>query len=400
MTLVLPKNPSFGESFGAAIGKGAGEGLEEARKKQTLSEDLTRENADIEAATGIKMPKGLQNPELRKSYLSEQLKAKNKENLHDKKMKGIGDILQRGMKKPQGVQLTESEQDAQENLSGQPQQQEEELNDDMIDFSKFSDADIAELTMLDPNAGRAAQHSKDVALRERTAAKKLASTEKTAAKKEVAESYGGENGKFITKTYDQYEDSMRRGAILDKMTELEESGDTSDSGVINLLHQLGLNEEWLKNPANEEYQKLAFDLLGGGSLQADYGSRVLASEFGVSLKRIPQLIQTPEGRRQIAENMKAMLLPAKLKHERMQYYTDKAEREGKPLPHDLRGKILKDIKPQLEEAYDTFKERNGRYKVKEGTPLNDDAIEKYFYLSNGDEAVARKMMKDDGYDVD
>src|ERR1700731_1231507 len=119
-----------------------------------------------------------------------------------------------------------------------------------------------------------------------------------------------------------------------------------------------------------------------------------------SQQRIPSLSQTPEGRKQIKENLKTMLLPAKLKNERMQYYLDRQERTGEPLPHNLRGKVLSDIKPQLEEAYDKFKQRNGRYEVKKGTVPDDNALEKYFYISNGNEQKAMKMMKEDGYDID
>lgn len=217
--------------------------------------------------------------------------------------------------------------------------------------------------------------------------------------KEVTESFN-ENKDYINKIQDQYEDSKRKEAVFDRMDQLEQSGELSDSGVVNLLETLGLDSEWLKNPANEEYNKLALDLLGGGTLQADYGSRVLASEFKVSQQRIPSLKQTPEGRKQIKENLKTMLLPAQLKQERMQYYLDKAERTGEPLPHNLRGKVLKDIKPQLEEAYDKFKQRNGRYQVKPGTQPDDNAIDKYYFLSNGDENKARKMMEEDNYDIE
>lgn len=216
--------------------------------------------------------------------------------------------------------------------------------------------------------------------------------------KEVANSFK-ENNEYINKAYDQYEDSLRKEAIVGKMDQLNDSKELSDSGVINFLRTLGLEEEWLKNPANEEYSKLSLDILGGGSLQADYGSRVLASEFAVSQKRIPTLSQTKEGRKQISENIKTMLLPSKLKYERLQYYLDKAERTEEPLPHNLRGKILQDIKPQLQEAYDKFKQRNGRYKVSAGTPLDDNAIEKYYFISDGIEDKARKMMIEDGYDV-
>lgn len=236
-------------------------------------------------------------------------------------------------------------------------------------------------------------------LRRRENEKTLNLKERLDQQKAVSESYK-ENKDFITKTYDQYEDTNRREAILERSDQLNDSDKLSDSGTILALESLGINPDWLKNPENQEYTKLTLDLLGGGSLQADYGSRILQSEFAVSLKRIPTLSQTKEGRKQITENIRAMLLPAKLKHERMQYYLDEAERTGKPLPHDLRGRILKDIKPQLEQAYDKFKQRNGRYVVKKGTIPNDDALEKYYYLSDGDEKKALRMMKEDNYDTE
>jgi hypothetical protein len=219
------------------------------------------------------------------------------------------------------------------------------------------------------------------------------------SKKEVRESFK-DNEDFINKTYDQYEDSLRKEATLEKMDDL--SDETSESGVINALRALGMEDEWLQNPANEEYAKLGLDLLGGGTLQADYGSRVLQSEFMVSQKRIPELRQTKEGRKQIIENYKAMLLPSRLKFERMKYYLDQQERTGEPLPHNLRGKILRDIQPQLQESYDKFKQRNGRYKVKEGTPIDANAVEKYYYMAMDkkgkvDQDKVRKMMEEDGY---
>lgn len=222
--------------------------------------------------------------------------------------------------------------------------------------------------------------------------------EKRHQSKEVSDSFK-ENEDYIKTTYDKYEDSIRRDAILGRMDQLNESGELSDSGLYNFFELLGLNPDMIKNPANEEYTKLALDLLGGGTLQADYGVRVLQSEFAVSQKRIPSLSLTQEGRQQIAENIRALLAPAKLKQERMQYYIDKAEREGKPLPHNLRGKVLKDIGPQLDKIADDFKKRNGRYKVQPGTVPDDNALEKYYWLSDGNDEKAFKMMREDGYEL-
>ncbi len=250
---------------------------------------------------------------------------------------------------------------------------------------EISPEQIIQATTRKPAVGSVLQKLQDVERRE-----------KSEEKKEITESYK-ENAQFINSTYDKYEDALRKENIFDRMEQLENEGNLSYSTIINGLEQLGLKTEWLQNPANEEYNKLSLDLLGGGTLQADYGSKLFASEFRVSQQRIPTLSLTPEGRKQIIENQKVAILPAKLKEERMRYYMDKAEKEGKPIPHDLRGKILKDIRPQLEEAYDKFKQRNGRYKVREGTIPDENSIEKYYFLSDGNEDKAMKMMVEDGY---
>ena len=299
----------------------------------------------------------------------------------DAKLKTKKDIFDYQVEQLKGIKEDKSKQTS--------QGIENESNESLFsDYEVNSPEDIEMKTLINPALGARASEEENRALKK-----------KTAQIKGVSDSFGGENGKYITKVHDQYEDSKRKESIFARMEQLEDSGELSESGVINLLESIGLQPEWLKNPKNEEYNKLSLDLLGGGTLQADYGSKLFASEFKVSQQRIPTLSQTPEGRRQIRENLQTALLPAKLKEDRLQYYIDKAERTGQPLPHDLRGKILKDIKPQLDEAYDKFKQRNGRYKVKIGTPLDEDAKEKYFYISEGNIEKARKMMLEDGYDV-
>lgn len=355
MPQIIPAR-SFSSQLGLNLGQSISGGYAEklqAKEQQKLAETKFKQEKEL-------------------IELKESVKLKGKEDLFNKQIE-----LLKGSRKGNKEQGNESLQS--ESSNGQLKG----MQDDT-----YTDEQIEIANLINPALGRD--------LREQ---KKSKEKQDIAQKKEISGSFGGENGKYITKIHDQFEDSMRKEAIFDRMEQLENSGKLSDSGAINFLEQIGFRPEWLKNPENEEYNKLSLDLLGGGTLQSDYGSRVLASEFKVSQQRIPTLSQTPEGRRQIRENLQTMLLPAKLKEERMQYYIDKAERTGEPLPHDLRGKILKDIKPQLEEAYDKFKQRNGRYKVKTGTPLDDNAIEKYYYISEGNREKAKKMMLEDGYDV-
>jgi hypothetical protein len=372
------KAPSFGQKFSNAVGaglQGAGQLYQQhqAQQQQAQAAKTAKDMFGIDI-TGF-------DPDTQKALLVEAFKQQGKSGRDLQKQEFATKLFSGGQPQSnQGDALRGGQEPNEEPIQGISSSQ-------GFDAANISDEDIVKGSIIDKGLGDVVSKLKETAIKKTQG-----------EKKEVTESFK-ENSPYINKVYDSYEDALRKEAIFDRMDQLEESGELSDSGMINFLESIGLKPEWLKNPANEEYSKLSLDLLGGGTLQADYGSRVLASEFKVSQQRIPTLSQTPEGRNQIKENLRTMLLPARLKQERMSYYIDKSKRTGQPLPHDLRGQVLKDIKPQLEEAYDKFKQRNGRYPVREGTIPDDNSIEKYYYLSNGNEAKAFKMMREDGYDV-
>lgn len=430
MVHIYDRPESFSSKFAKGV-SGAGQSLSntlgEHLKKKEAVKKLKEEDDAIEKATGFKMH-GITDPKMREQAFSEMLKGKNAKDLQNQKYDKKNDLIKDvygnkqnpaqdfgnqmqpnqnrklpsfmdNMQGDQGLMNGQQDQMGMPNQMNGQQDQMQDQNGGGFDASQLSDEKIARLYAADHDQGVAARAAKDAANKKIANQEKIASDKEIADKKEVTESYK-ENQTLIDKTYDEYEDTLRREAIIDRMNDLEESGELSDSGTINALEALGLKPEWLKNPKNEEYNKLGLDLLGGGTLQADYGSRVFASEFSVAQQRIPTLSQTPEGRRQISENIKTILLPRKLKQERLQFYLDQADRTGKPLPHNLRGKILNDIKPQLEEAYDKFKQRNGRYKVKDGSYADDNTLEKYYFISEGDYDKAAKMMKEDGYDIE
>lgn len=380
MPLIIEENkrPSFGQKFSNAVGAGL-------QGAQQLYQQHQKKQQQQQAAQTAKEKFGIDitgfDPETQKALMVEAFKQQGKGTRDLQKQDFVNQLFGGGQPQSNQGSALRGEQESPdeiENVMQSPQG---------FDSSNISDEDVIKASVIDKGLGDTVSKLKETALKKTQG-----------EKKEVTESFK-ENSPYINKVYDSYEDALRKEAIFDRMDQLEESGELSDSGMINFLESIGLKPEWLKNPANEEYSKLSLDLLGGGTLQADYGSRVLASEFKVSQQRIPTLSQTPEGRKQIKENLRTMLLPARLKQERMAYYIDKAKRTGKPLPHDLRGQVLKDIKPQLEEAYDKFKQRNGRYPVRDGTTPDDNAIEKYYFLSDGNEIKAMKMMKEDGYDV-
>ena len=330
-------------------------------------------------------------PAIRKEQIKELMKAERKKS----ELESLSNLM--GNKGNKGSKATEPKTSSETQTQG--------LSDFDYDLDSDIDADLPDpmlkytLGSINPTLGSiAAREESDIRKDIREERKyRREKPEKEAQK--VLES-DKINAPFVNKTIDAYEMARNKENILMRLDQLDHEGELSEPALINALDQVGLNREWIRNAANDEYQKLALDLLGGGTLQTDYGARVLASEFATSLKRIPDLLQTAEGRKQIKENLRFFLLPSKLKFERMQYYLDKSDRENKPLPRNFRAKILEDIRPQLDEAAEKFKERNGRYKYPKNTSISDQILEKYYYLSNGNKEKAFKMMQEDGLNVD
>lgn len=90
---ILPKVKSFGEEFAGSLSRGLGKGLTEGytsklESKKKLAE-IENENLEIEKATGIKMPKGMINPDTRKTYFTEELKNLHKNERENKKLKFV-----------------------------------------------------------------------------------------------------------------------------------------------------------------------------------------------------------------------------------------------------------------------------------------------------------------------
>jgi len=415
------KRPSRGQMFAQAIG-GLAQGASQAASAYYGSEAkkaAKKKQSDYLSKYELQ---DLEDPELIKVALGQKLKGENEEQKLIRQMQMLRDFARQNQQGRQGMgvqgmgqqlpmdpammQRMMMEGTMQPNQINQQFQGQQPDNGygDMGGYDQtpnqgnyldnLSDDQLNYLSLINPNLANTATKNREFQYKK----EKDIESRLQDQKKEVRQSYV-DNKDYISKVRNKYEDTLAKEARLDRMNQLDEEGELSPSSVINLLESLGLQSEWLQNPANEEYNKLSLDLLGGGSLQADYGNRILASEFKIAQQRIPSLMQTSEGRRQIVENYRAMLLPSILKQKRLQHYINKAEKEGKPLPNDLEGKVLQDIRPQLKKVYDDFKQRNGRYKVKKNTAPNDNAIEKYYFIANGDAAKAKKLMREDGYDV-
>ena len=189
--------------------------------------------------------------------------------------------------------------------------------------------------------------------------------------------------------YDQYKANKARYGELDR---LSMKNDLPKPALVATLEKLGIPLGVLENADAEAFQKLALDLTTG--INDDYRGRILEKEFSVFLQRIPQLSNSPEGRKQILENLKKLNELKRINYDA--YKTVKEKYKGKALPFDFQDQVYDEKERAVDDWSKDFLSRMGRYEVAPGTQLTEDVIERYNAIANSPEEAAR-MAQEDGY---
>jgi hypothetical protein len=245
----------------------------------------------------------------------------------------------------------------------------------------------------------------EAALKEKNRQEDIERTQTKERRKEIDESYKT-HADYMGKVRAERASADAQEADFDIMNQLIDSKGLTDSRLVNLANAIGFPLGLLGNPSNEEYEKKALNITK--NIISEYGNRPLLQEFQVLLKRIPSLMNTDEGKRQIIEDMRVIQKISNLRSDTMERIVEEAKEKGEPLPRDLEGEVNAAIKGDVKQAYDWIKNRNGRIKVEPGTPISDEKIDWYLnrFRDFKSGKVSEKNMKDaeaaareDGYDI-
>jgi hypothetical protein len=155
-------------------------------------------------------------------------------------------------------------------------------------------------------------------------------------KRESYKETKGERETFLN----DYRAAKRDISDFERMEELEKEGKLDTPGYLEFLQRSGLDIPALMNPGTEEFNKIAANFLRDA--KAYYGGRVTNYEMEQFLKTIPNLSQSPEGRKRVIANLKNL---ARAKTERYQAYKD--------IKQHNKGVIPVDIGEQVEDRIDT-----------------------------------------------
>lgn len=151
-----------------------------------------------------------------------------------------------------------------------------------------------------------------------------------------------------------YKDALESEMRLNRMEELNKNGTLTGPSTAMILEKMGLPLGVLGNPDSEEFDKLSKDMLK--NIRTYFGARINVVEVENFLKTIPSLLNSPEGRDRVINNLRMLLEPRKMMFDEYRKIKQESKESGKPMPIDLEETVIERIKPQLDELSKKFQQ--------------------------------------------
>lgn len=155
----------------------------------------------------------------------------------------------------------------------------------------------------------------------------------------------------IENDYDAYQTEKLR---LDRQEALnQKTGDEklAGAGFVKLLDSLGIPLSVLTNPETEEFEKIQQDYVR--DINKVFRGQIRNFEIESYLKTVPNLLNSPEGRKRIIQNRRILNEARKIKYDA--YQDILKENKGKK-PQNLNSLIYERVGSRLEELGEKFKQ--------------------------------------------
>lgn len=153
------------------------------------------------------------------------------------------------------------------------------------------------------------------------------------------------NQPFLESVYKSADEARAQDTALDAMDELgKQPGKLNSAAWETILERFGVNKGGLfSSPESELYRALSSSFMGGA--KNDIGGRVAVQEMRQYLKRIPSLLNSPEGRENISKNLRIVNSGRKLKED---ISNRLIEQNGGDIPKNIRGEVNKLYDKEIE----------------------------------------------------
>lgn len=393
---VLPSVPTFGEQIGRSLGSGLTKGFSEhilskQEQKQKLS-DIIQENKDIEEATGIRMPKNMTDPELRKQYFTQQLqgnrdlelqnlRGNQQENLENLKgsnaarnqielqnLKAQQENQKYGKQYERDIALQEHKYGKEKELADQKlkgkqdvfgqifggniNKKPNQMNQESFNPIEISDEQIAQASMVDPNLGRSLQHSKDVALREnRAKIEHELQLKKSSPEYQREQEITADQAKADVKYNQELQETSKQHALkaqtLDRLEKLNKKGVTGKPWE-KLAERAGL-----VNVTSQGRREFAADVKNLiTDIRSILGGQFSNFEFQTILNAYPSPDFSQEANAAIIRNLKQF---QDIKTKEVDFAKDIKKQNNGKLPQDFQAKVNERVQEYANQKIDEIK---------------------------------------------
>lgn len=357
MVQIIEGVPSKWARLGAGLGSGFSQGVSERLKgerEERSQSRLLQENSRLK---------------------QEEIRTKGQQ---------IKDLFSRGA----GNSKTKGDQ-----LKGLEGDEIESSDSGLLDPEKFSDEEIAQVTIIDPNLGKSLQHSKDVALRERR--------EEMKSKEKKIENLRKETLPIRQEIFERADTARRGIENKQKQLQLIDTGNINDPTYATLLESLPLHfGQRFLSPETVEYK--AGLVQGYGDLKNIFSGATRVKEVEILEQKIADLYLTDQQKKSILrsaiDTQKADLIREEAASEledrplSLLQYRKEVEKLAKPKLDSLFNKIIDAQKSIIKDA-----ENRKNIPLSDSDPEDQQIIDQILDEAGGDWRKAEKIAKKKGY---
>jgi hypothetical protein len=296
MTTVLPSSRSPWDVIGAHIGQNLSQNFPQSVQEGYKQAVMNQQMNQRKQAVGQQFGEDVANlpTDLQKIYINNLLQQQGKESLFNKKLDLVNQFLNRN-----GEGTNQSQNGPSSSRENQTQ----------FDLTQIPDEEIAKLSVIDPNAARIVQQQKDVALREKRSREEFEykkTQEEQQKRTDKEKEYFklnepkvmelAQNSRKLKQEEGRYN---RLGELFSDPSKFPSSFTaalfTKDGQINDLVYsQL--------TPEAQEAVKLIID--STSNIKDTYGARVTNFDLQTYLRKLPSLLNSPEGKMRVLRDLK------------------------------------------------------------------------------------------------
>lgn len=372
-----PKRQSFAQKLNLGVGRGL-EGAQQIFDQYRQQEAMAQEN-EAAKRLGVDLS-GIQDPKMRQEALAYALQGANQQNLEQTRQQGKTNLFKEKqgflgqlLGGQQGQQNSMTALDAQGSANNQMEQQE----GGQFDPSQITDAQILQLSAMDPVLGREARMAKDAAVRDkRDREKQKLAEKKTSPEYQRQQHLESSQAQADVKYNQQIQENAKQLELkersLDNLDRLNKKGVTGKAWekAAEKLGFINITSEGRREFASEQKNLIT-------DIRSILGSQFSQFEFQTILNAYPSPDFSQEANAAIIKNQKEFVNIKKKEKE----FADQLKKEnGGKLPFDYQAQVNEMVHEYAssrlpEIKANTRKILNEEYGIPKGHTLMFDANE-------------------------